>query len=98
MPFTPWTPLAGLSDVVLLVARRVMGAAMVYYGWPKVRNPARRSLRHRDGHGHRVEDQATQAVHRLLVRSSAARPGARAPDVRPGGLQPRSRARRPLRG
>jgi len=40
MPFTPWTPLSGIPDVVLLVVRLVMGAAMVYYGWPKVKNPA----------------------------------------------------------
>jgi putative oxidoreductase len=40
MLLTPWTPLAGVADAVLLVARLVTGAVMVYYGWPKLRDPA----------------------------------------------------------
>ena len=40
MPFTPWTPLAPLHDLVLLAVRLVTGVVMVYYGWPKIRDPA----------------------------------------------------------
>ena len=40
MLLTPWAPLAGAADAVLLVARLVTAAVMVYYGWPKVRDPA----------------------------------------------------------
>ena len=36
-----WAPLAPYADVMLLVARLVVGVVMVYYGWPKVRDPAR---------------------------------------------------------
>jgi putative oxidoreductase len=41
MPFTPWTPLAPLVDLVLLVVRLVTGIVMVYFGWPKVQDPAK---------------------------------------------------------
>jgi putative oxidoreductase len=34
-------PLAGVSDVVLLVVRLVLGIAMLYYGWPKVKDPGK---------------------------------------------------------
>jgi uncharacterized membrane protein YphA (DoxX/SURF4 family) len=34
-----WTPLASFADEVLLVIRLIMGVTMVYYGWPKVRDP-----------------------------------------------------------
>ncbi len=36
-----WAPLAPYADVMLLVARLVVGVVMVYYGWPKVRDPAK---------------------------------------------------------
>ncbi len=39
MPYTALTPLAGLADAVLLMARLVTGSVMVVYGWPKVRDP-----------------------------------------------------------
>ncbi len=32
-------PLAAVEGVVLLVARVILGVVMVYYGWPKVRDP-----------------------------------------------------------
>jgi putative oxidoreductase len=41
MPFPAWTPLATLGDLVLLVVRLVTGIVMVYYGWPKIRDPAK---------------------------------------------------------
>ena len=34
-------PLAGLSDLVLLIVRVVLGIVMLYYGWPKVKDPAK---------------------------------------------------------
>jgi uncharacterized membrane protein YphA (DoxX/SURF4 family) len=36
-----WAPLASYADDMLLVARLVVGVVMVYYGWPKLRDPAR---------------------------------------------------------
>jgi putative oxidoreductase len=41
MPLTPWMPLAPLADLVLLLVRLVTGVVMVYYGWPKILDPAR---------------------------------------------------------
>jgi putative oxidoreductase len=38
-PFAAAVPLAGFEDPVLLVIRLIMGVTMVYYGWPKVRDP-----------------------------------------------------------
>lgn len=38
-PFAAAAPLAGFEDAVLLVVRLIMGVTMVYYGWPKVRDP-----------------------------------------------------------
>ncbi len=32
------TPLAPLSDIVLLVVRIIMGIVMIYYGYPKITN------------------------------------------------------------
>ena len=32
-PFSRWT------DAVLLAARLIMGVVMLYYGWPKIRDP-----------------------------------------------------------
>jgi putative oxidoreductase len=34
-------PLAGMADVVLLLVRVVLGVVMVYYGWPKAKDPAK---------------------------------------------------------
>ena len=39
MVYSAWAPLAGLADLVVLLVRLVMGGVMVYYGWPKVKNP-----------------------------------------------------------
>ena len=39
LPSTASAPLAGFSDVVLLIIRIIMGVTMIYYGWPKVRDP-----------------------------------------------------------
>lgn len=39
LPFAAAAPLAGFADAVLLVVRVIMGVTMVYYGWPKVRDP-----------------------------------------------------------
>ena len=41
MPFTPWTPLAHVPDLILLVVRLVTGVVMVYYGWPKIQDPGK---------------------------------------------------------
>jgi putative oxidoreductase len=35
----PLAPLAGMSDVVLLIVRVVLGGVMAYYGWSKVKDP-----------------------------------------------------------
>jgi putative oxidoreductase len=37
----PLAPLAGYTDVVLLVVRLVLGIVMAYYGWAKVKDPAK---------------------------------------------------------
>jgi putative oxidoreductase len=37
----PLAPLAGMTDVVLLLVRVVLGVVTVYYGWPKLRDPAK---------------------------------------------------------
>jgi putative oxidoreductase len=34
-------PLARWTDAVLLIARLITGGVMVYYGWPKVKDPAK---------------------------------------------------------
>jgi putative oxidoreductase len=39
LPFAAAAPLAGFADPVLLVVRLIMGVTMIYYGWPKVRDP-----------------------------------------------------------
>jgi putative oxidoreductase len=39
VPDAAAAPLAGFLDAVLLVVRVIMGVTMVYYGWPKVRDP-----------------------------------------------------------
>src|SRR5439155_22854493 len=39
LPFSVWAPLAGFADEVLVVVRLIMGVTMIYYGWPKVRDP-----------------------------------------------------------
>ena len=39
MVYSAWAPLAGWADLVVLLVRLVMGGVMVYYGWPKVKNP-----------------------------------------------------------
>ncbi|HEY7204310.1 MAG TPA: DoxX family protein [Methylomirabilota bacterium] len=42
MMFDPaLAPLARWTDAVLLVARLITGIVMVYYGWPKLRDPAK---------------------------------------------------------
>jgi putative oxidoreductase len=48
----PLAPLAGQADVVLLVVRVVLGVAMIYYGWPKAKDPAK-NARDFDGTGFR---------------------------------------------
>ena len=48
----PLAPLAGLSDLVLLIVRVVLGIVMVYYGWPTVKDPAK-NARDFDGTGFR---------------------------------------------
>jgi putative oxidoreductase len=35
----PVAPLARLDDVALLIVRVVLGGVMVYYGWPKLKDP-----------------------------------------------------------
>jgi putative oxidoreductase len=40
MVFDPaLAPLSRWTDAVLLVARLITGVVMLYYGWPKIRNP-----------------------------------------------------------
>ena len=39
LPFAAWAPLAGFADEVRLVIRLIIGVTMIYYGWPKVRDP-----------------------------------------------------------
>lgn len=34
-----WAPLGAQAGYVLLLARLIVGVVMVYYGWPKVRDP-----------------------------------------------------------
>jgi putative oxidoreductase len=41
MTYSAWAPLAGYTDLVLLVVRIILGGTMMYYGWPKVKNPRR---------------------------------------------------------
>jgi putative oxidoreductase len=36
-------PAAGVANVVLVVVRLILGAAMMYYGWPKLRAPGKNS-------------------------------------------------------
>ena len=46
----PTAPLSGLTDLVLLIVRLVLGVSMMYYGWPKVKDPAKNAHRfERDG-------------------------------------------------
>ena len=37
----PLAPLAGTVDIVLLIVRVVLGVIMIYYGWPKMKDPAK---------------------------------------------------------
>ena len=37
----PSGPLAGIVDIVLLIVRVVLGGIMMYYGWPKLKDPAK---------------------------------------------------------
>jgi putative oxidoreductase len=37
----PTAPLAGFADVVLLIVRLVLGGSMMYYGWPKLKDPTK---------------------------------------------------------
>src|SRR5919108_5003901 len=37
----PLAPLAGVVDIVLLIVRVVLGVIMIYYGWPKLKDPAK---------------------------------------------------------
>ena len=39
MPYSAWAPLASSADLVILLVRVIMGGVMVYYGWPKVKDP-----------------------------------------------------------
>jgi putative oxidoreductase len=39
MMYSALAPLAGSSDLVVLVVRIILGGVMVYYGWPKVQDP-----------------------------------------------------------
>ena len=39
LPVSDAAPLGDLIDLVLLVVRAITGITMVYYGWPKVRDP-----------------------------------------------------------
>jgi putative oxidoreductase len=39
MTYSAWAPLAGYIDLILLVARIITGGTMIYYGWPKVKDP-----------------------------------------------------------
>lgn len=44
MPYSAWAPLAGSVDIVLLIARLILGGTMVYYGWPKVKDPRKNAF------------------------------------------------------
>jgi uncharacterized membrane protein YphA (DoxX/SURF4 family) len=44
MPDSAWAPLAGAVDVVLLIARVILGGTMLYYGWPKVKDPRKNAF------------------------------------------------------
>lgn len=44
------TPLAAWTDAVLLIARLIVGVLMLYYGWPKLKDPAK-NARDFDGNG-----------------------------------------------
>lgn len=44
MPYSGWIPLADTADIVLLVARVIMGGTMVYYGWQKVKDPRKNAF------------------------------------------------------
>jgi putative oxidoreductase len=48
----PLAPLAGFTDLALLIVRLVLGIVMLYYGWPKVKDPAK-NARDFDGTGFR---------------------------------------------
>ena len=37
----PPAPLDRMVDIVLLIVRIVLGGIMIYYGWPKVKDPAK---------------------------------------------------------
>ena len=37
----PPAPLAPMVDIVLLIVRVVLGVIMIYYGWPKLKDPAK---------------------------------------------------------
>jgi putative oxidoreductase len=39
MPYSTWAPLAPWADLVTLLVRLLMGGILVYYGWPKVKDP-----------------------------------------------------------
>ena len=39
MAYSAWAPLAGWSALVLLMARIILGGIMLYYGWPKLKDP-----------------------------------------------------------
>jgi len=39
MAYSAWAPLAGVGDLVALLARLILGGVMLYYGWPKLKNP-----------------------------------------------------------
>ena len=39
MTYSAWAPLAGYTDLVLLVVRIILGGTMAHYGWPKVKDP-----------------------------------------------------------
>lgn len=53
MPLDPaLAPLARWTDAVLLIARLITGVVMVYYGWPKLKDPAK-NARDFEGNGFR---------------------------------------------
>jgi len=64
MTYSAWAPLAGYTDLVLLVVRIILGGTMAHYGWPKVKDPARNvrgTLRGGDG----VSRARLERPHRL---------------------------------
>ena len=44
MPYSTWAPLASWIDIVLLIARLILGGTMVHYGWPKVKAPRKNAF------------------------------------------------------